>query len=89
MDEVLEWSNYRAYFESEFQTAWRRTSAGFQLTVDAHRIQHEELDEQEWEDGASDITIETWVRVTYDVVDGVFRRAAHERRSRHAMDEQQ
>jgi hypothetical protein len=70
VDNVLEWELHRSYFETDFSMRWEPAASGSRLFVEAHRIGHESLDQEELASGESDVTSETCRRLVYEVSSG-------------------
>lgn len=76
VDNVLDWMIHRSYFQTDFETRWDAIAGGFRLLVQAHRIGHESLDQEELAAGESDVTGETCNRLVYEVLGGRLTRVS-------------
>ncbi|HEY3499734.1 MAG TPA: hypothetical protein VGK73_33815 [Polyangiaceae bacterium] len=74
VDQVFDWNHHRSYFETDVVTRWESTPGGFRLHLQAHRVCHESLDQEELASGVSDVTCEECARLVYAVQDGRFAR---------------
>jgi len=76
VDVVHDWDMSPSYAETALETRWESTPSGARLQVQSRRIIHEPLDDEELDQGVSDVFSDYCERLSYDVVGGKLTRVA-------------
>jgi hypothetical protein len=74
VDVVHDWDPRPSYVETDIQTRWEPSAAGFRLGVRSRRIEHEPLDESESAKGVSDVRSDACVSLAYEFTGEHFER---------------